>query len=120
MELREEVTVADVEEAMRLIKAATYAAAVDPETGLIDMEQLIVGMGAARRKRMKELEQLIQDILAERGDQQLNQELQKTLGHDFDCPCVFFDNTLNMCPDDELLELFESSWRTSCASRSGS
>merc|ERR1719408_454310 len=37
MELREEVTAADVDEAVRLIKAATYAAAVDPETGVIDM-----------------------------------------------------------------------------------
>jgi len=43
MELREEVTPADVEEAIRLMKAATYAAAIDPETGMIDMEQLIVG-----------------------------------------------------------------------------
>jgi len=44
MELREEVTVADVEEAVRLIKAATYAAAVDPETGVIDMEMFISGL----------------------------------------------------------------------------
>merc|ERR1712127_489405 len=65
MELREEVTVADVDEAIRLLKAATYAAAVDPETGLIDMEQLIVGMGAGKRKRAKELESLVQEILAE-------------------------------------------------------
>lgn len=65
MELREEVTTADVDEAIRLLKAATYAAAVDPETGLIDMEQLIVGVGAAKRKRAKELESLLQEILAE-------------------------------------------------------
>jgi DNA replication licensing factor MCM4 len=77
MELREEVTTADVEEAIRLLKAATYAAAVDPETGLIDMEQLIVGMGAARRKRNKDLEQLVQDIVGEAGDRQLGQEQVK-------------------------------------------
>ncbi|CAK0804812.1 unnamed protein product [Prorocentrum cordatum] len=77
MELREEVLTTDVEEAIRLLKAATYAAAVDPETGLIDMEQLIVGMGAARRKRNKELEQLIQDIVSEAGDRQLGQEQVK-------------------------------------------
>lgn len=65
MELREEVTPADVDEAIRLLKAATYAAAIDPETGLIDMEQLIVGVGAAKRKRSKELESLLQEILAE-------------------------------------------------------
>jgi len=66
MELREQVTVADVDEAIRLLKAATYAAAIDPETGLIDMEQLIVGMGAGRRKRIKDIESLIQEIVAER------------------------------------------------------
>lgn len=67
MELREEVTVADVDEAVRLIKAATYAAAVDPETGLIDMEALIVGVGAGRRKRAKEMEQLLEEVVLEKG-----------------------------------------------------
>merc|ERR1712039_724030 len=65
MELREKVTEADVAEAIRLLKAATYAAAIDPQTGLIDMEQLIVGVGAAKRKRVKEIESLLQEILAE-------------------------------------------------------
>merc|ERR1712139_599168 len=67
MELREVVTVADVEEAVRLLKAATYAAAIDPETGLIDMEQLVAGVGAGRRKRAKELESLLEEILAEKA-----------------------------------------------------
>lgn len=65
MELREEVTLADVEEAVRLLKAATYAAAIDPETGLIDMEQLVAGVGAGKRKRAKELESLLQEVLAD-------------------------------------------------------
>jgi len=67
MELREEVTTNDVEEAVRLVKAATYAAAIDPETGLIDMEQLISGLGAGRRKRAKELESLLQEVIAEKA-----------------------------------------------------
>jgi len=67
MELREQVTAADVEEAIRLLKAATYAAAVDPETGLIDWEQLIVGVGAGKRKRVKEIESLLQEIVAEKS-----------------------------------------------------
>lgn len=67
MELREEVTAADVDEAIRLLKAATYAAAIDPETGLIDWEQLIVGVGAGKRKRVKEIETLVQDIVAEKS-----------------------------------------------------
>merc|ERR1712194_207021 len=65
MELREKVTAADVGESIRLLKAATYAAAIDPETGLIDMEQLIVGVGAGKRKRAKELESMMQEILAD-------------------------------------------------------
>jgi len=67
MELREEVTAADVEEAVRLIKAATYAAAVDPETGVIDMEMFISGLGAGRRKRGSQLESLLQEVLAEKS-----------------------------------------------------
>jgi len=67
MELREQVTTADVAEAIRLLKEATYASMVDPETGLIDMEQLIVGVGAAKRKRTKEIESLVQEILAEKS-----------------------------------------------------
>jgi len=64
MELREVVTLADVDESVRLMKAATYAAAIDPETGLIDMEQLIAGVGAGKRKRAKELESLLEETLA--------------------------------------------------------
>merc|ERR1712194_192066 len=69
MELREKVTHGDVSEAIRLIKAATYAAAIDPETGLIDMEQLIVGVGAAKRKRGQQIESMLQEILAEKANQ---------------------------------------------------
>lgn len=67
MQLREEVSSKDVEEALRLIKEATYAAAVDPETGVIDMEMFISGQGAGRRKRAKELESLLQEVLAEKS-----------------------------------------------------
>jgi len=73
MELRELVTSLDVDEAVRLLKAATYAAAIDPETGLIDMEQLVAGVGAGKRKRAKELESLLQEVLADKakGDSML-------------------------------------------------
>merc|ERR1740117_2424062 len=77
MELREVVTLADVDESVRLMKAATYAAAIDPETGLIDMEQLIAGVGAGKRKRAKELETLLEEVLAEKAksDQMLTVDL---------------------------------------------
>merc|ERR1719507_2403003 len=70
MELREQVTSEDVDESIRLMKAASYAAAVDPETGLIDMEQLIVGMGAGKRKRAKEVETLFQEICTEHATEE--------------------------------------------------
>merc|ERR1712232_1020225 len=67
MELREVVTSSDVDEAVRLLKAATYAAAIDPETGLIDMEQLIAGVGAGKRKRAKELEAMFSEVVLEKA-----------------------------------------------------
>jgi len=67
LELRESVAVEDVSEAIRLLKAATYAAAIDPETGLIDMEQLIAGVGAGKRRRHKELESMLEEILVEKS-----------------------------------------------------
>jgi len=85
MELREQVLSSDVDEAIRLLKAATYAAAVDPETGLIDWEQLIVGMGASRRKRAKDLETLLQEILAEKksqGDSGLTEDGMRALANE--------------------------------------
>jgi len=66
MELREDVLATDVEEAIRLLKAATYAAAVDPETGMIDWEQFVDGVSASKRKRVKEVEALVQEIAAEK------------------------------------------------------
>ena len=34
----------DVDEAVRLIKVATQSAATDPTTGLVDMDQLSIGV----------------------------------------------------------------------------
>lgn len=81
LHLRDDVLVADVDEAMRLLKAATYAAAIDPETGLIDMQQLIMGESAAKRRRVKELESLFGDLLGERapGDVLTENQAQATM-----------------------------------------
>eukprot|EP00746_Dinoflagellata_sp_MGD_P098734 gnl/MRDRNA2_/MRDRNA2_39964_c0_seq1.p1 gnl/MRDRNA2_/MRDRNA2_39964_c0~~gnl/MRDRNA2_/MRDRNA2_39964_c0_seq1.p1 ORF type:complete len:886 (+),score=183.35 gnl/MRDRNA2_/MRDRNA2_39964_c0_seq1:352-2658(+) len=63
MELREEVTPQDVEEAVRLVKAATYQAATDPTTGLIDMEALVTGVGQQQRQRIMNVETLIREAM---------------------------------------------------------
>jgi len=84
MELREEVGVSDVEEAIELLKAATYAA-VTNDDGLIDFEQLVAGKGANQRKREKDLLSLLSDILAKDGtmvltSDQLMASINETLG----------------------------------------
>merc|ERR1719159_1004651 len=63
MELREEVTPEDVAEAVRLVKAATYQAATDPTTGLIDMEALVTGVGQQQRQRLEQVATLIREAL---------------------------------------------------------
>mmetsp|Transcript_6087 Transcript_6087/g.13944 ORF Transcript_6087/g.13944 Transcript_6087/m.13944 type:complete len:328 (+) Transcript_6087:69-1052(+) len=37
---------------------------------------------------------------------EINRELRAVLGHDFDCPCVFLDNSLNSWSDEALEEEF--------------
>lgn len=61
MRLSEEVTAADVEEAVRLIKSALKQAATDVRTGLIDMSLLTEGTSASER-RLKE--DLIKGVLS--------------------------------------------------------
>eukprot|EP00747_Dinoflagellata_sp_TGD_P163328 gnl/TRDRNA2_/TRDRNA2_181893_c0_seq1.p1 gnl/TRDRNA2_/TRDRNA2_181893_c0~~gnl/TRDRNA2_/TRDRNA2_181893_c0_seq1.p1 ORF type:complete len:873 (-),score=176.23 gnl/TRDRNA2_/TRDRNA2_181893_c0_seq1:54-2672(-) len=67
MELRETVISADVDEAIRLIKAATYAAAIDPETGKIDWEQLYSGVGMKKRNRAKDIMNLLVEVLSDKA-----------------------------------------------------
>mmetsp|Transcript_20472 Transcript_20472/g.46671 ORF Transcript_20472/g.46671 Transcript_20472/m.46671 type:complete len:329 (+) Transcript_20472:46-1032(+) len=38
---------------------------------------------------------------------EINRELRAFLGHDFDCPCVFLDNSLNSWRDEALKEEFQ-------------
>mmetsp|Transcript_26801 Transcript_26801/g.64550 ORF Transcript_26801/g.64550 Transcript_26801/m.64550 type:complete len:801 (-) Transcript_26801:143-2545(-) len=59
MSLCKEVGVEHVDEAMRLIRAATFKAAVDPTTGKVDMSLLATGMSASRVAR----EQSVQDFV---------------------------------------------------------
>jgi len=77
MELREEVTEDDVEEAVRLVKCATYAAATDPTTGLIDMEALVTGVGAAHRQRILDVESLIREALDNQSSESVAMETVK-------------------------------------------
>eukprot|EP00929_Paragymnodinium_shiwhaense_P009348 TRINITY_DN113486_c0_g1_i1.p1 TRINITY_DN113486_c0_g1~~TRINITY_DN113486_c0_g1_i1.p1 ORF type:complete len:901 (-),score=183.87 TRINITY_DN113486_c0_g1_i1:352-3054(-) len=37
----------------------------------------------------------------------MNEELRKVLGHAYDCPSIFLDNSLNMCSNEDLEDLLE-------------
>lgn len=67
MRLSSEVTVADVEEAVRLIRSAIKAAATDARTGLIDMGLLTEGSSAADRRLRDDLKKAVLSRLDERG-----------------------------------------------------
>lgn len=55
----------DVAEAVRLLKVALHQAALDPETGIIDMEKLMTGHSAADRANIETLARELEDqILA--------------------------------------------------------
>lgn len=63
MRLSNTVTVEDVDEANRLMEVATYAAALDPTTGRIDMDLINTGRGSAHEMVIKGLVQQVSDII---------------------------------------------------------
>lgn len=69
MRLSEEVTVNDVEEALRLMRVATQSAATDPTTGLIDMDMLATGISAQQRQRQLDYSDAIRSLIVQsRGE----------------------------------------------------
>ncbi|KAJ6110102.1 hypothetical protein N7486_002337 [Penicillium sp. IBT 16267x] len=67
MRLSPEVTVADVEEAVRLIRSAIKQAATDSRTGLIDMGLLTEGTSASERRLRDDLKKAVLARLEDRG-----------------------------------------------------
>ncbi len=65
MRMSSEVTVDDVEEAVRLIQSALKQAATDARTGLIDMGLLTEGTSASERKRREDLKTGVLGVLDE-------------------------------------------------------
>ncbi|KAK4535428.1 hypothetical protein CDCA_CDCA05G1453 [Cyanidium caldarium] len=64
--LSETVELADVDEALRLMRVATQQAATDPVTGTIDMDLLATGRSAASRARITELARSVWELLQAR------------------------------------------------------
>ena len=71
MRLSSLVTKADVDEATRLIKVATQAAATDPRTGTIDMDLINTGRGAQEREQGVKLIGELRTFLGEHKGQRL-------------------------------------------------
>jgi len=67
MRLSPEVTAADVEEAVRLIRSAIKQAATDSRTGLIDMGLLTEGTSAADRRLRDDLKKAVLSRLDDRA-----------------------------------------------------
>ncbi len=65
MKLKEVVTEEDVEEAMRLVKAAMHMAAYDPNTGKIDMNLFAMGQSRAARMKVDTLAKVVLEKLNE-------------------------------------------------------
>lgn len=63
MELREDITAKDVAEAHDLLKNATFAAAVDPISGKIDMQALRTGVSIRDRETMEQGSVILQKLL---------------------------------------------------------
>eukprot|EP01017_Pseudomicrothorax_dubius_P026208 TRINITY_DN2903_c0_g1_i1.p2 TRINITY_DN2903_c0_g1~~TRINITY_DN2903_c0_g1_i1.p2 ORF type:complete len:183 (+),score=46.52 TRINITY_DN2903_c0_g1_i1:1558-2106(+) len=62
MRLSKVVTLADVKEAVRLMKVATRHAATDPNTGLIDMDLIAIGITTGSRQKINVLVEAIKDL----------------------------------------------------------
>merc|ERR1719383_1190 len=63
MRLSEEVTVADINEALTLIKESTHSAATDPLTGLVDIDLLITGRSTNERETFEENIEIVKEII---------------------------------------------------------
>lgn len=63
MRLSDYVTRAEVDEAIRLMKLATYRAATDPRTGLLDMDLITTGHGAAQAELVKTIKLRLQELI---------------------------------------------------------
>ena len=63
MRLSKTVEKQDSTEALRLMRVAMQSAAIDPRTGLIDMDKILTGHSAADRKQRADIAEGVDDIL---------------------------------------------------------
>ena len=68
MRLSETVEKRDVEESVRLIKAALQQSATDPTTGEIDMDIIATGVSSTSQERIRQIGQIITKIYQDYKD----------------------------------------------------
>mgnify|MGYP001107945951 FL=1 len=74
MRLSPLVHVEDVKEAIRLMQVATYKAALDPLTGRLDMDLINTGRGAAQEMIIRNLVQMITDLIRQFSTDTVHEE----------------------------------------------
>ncbi len=62
MRLSSEVNEDDVERAVQLVRVAMQQAATDPETGLIDMDAILIGRTVKSRERINKIKIIMDSI----------------------------------------------------------
>ena len=72
MRLSKEVTGYDVDEAIRLMKVATQAAATDPRTGTIDMDMITTGRTAIDKDTILQLADELRKVFSGNKGQRMN------------------------------------------------
>eukprot|EP00590_Aulacoseira_subarctica_P006014 CAMPEP_0172415316 /NCGR_PEP_ID=MMETSP1064-20121228/1746_1 /TAXON_ID=202472 /ORGANISM="Aulacoseira subarctica , Strain CCAP 1002/5" /LENGTH=983 /DNA_ID=CAMNT_0013152253 /DNA_START=19 /DNA_END=2970 /DNA_ORIENTATION=- len=71
MRLSSVVSRGDVQEAIRLMRVATQAAATDPRTGKIDMDMIVTGRSIVERQAGENMYSSMKELLAERRGQRM-------------------------------------------------
>mmetsp|Transcript_18576 Transcript_18576/g.34344 ORF Transcript_18576/g.34344 Transcript_18576/m.34344 type:complete len:829 (+) Transcript_18576:43-2529(+) len=71
------------------------------------LKNVMLGFTHWEYDRKAKLKRKKSNTTSEQKASMMNKELRATLGHGFDCPCVFLDNQINECNDEELQELYE-------------
>lgn len=71
-ELRDEVLESDVDEAIRLVKVALQQAAVDPRTGMVDLDKLYTGQSAKEREEVQKVADCVREVLEDSSERSMS------------------------------------------------
>ena len=96
MALRNEVTVEDAEEAIRLMKSFLNSAGIDVETGDVDIDTIMTGKPRSQRERISQLMELINQMLEENNYRPIEVKELKKRAAKIGLKAEFVDKALRM------------------------